>query len=73
VLKHFKDQGFAVTDKVIKLMLSKIDVNPELGPQLKSYLEAQSKVLLDQKKISAMPDWSKRLNGSLLSAAHAKA
>jgi NitT/TauT family transport system substrate-binding protein len=73
VLKHFKDQGFAVTEKVIKLMLSKIDVNPELGPQLKSYLEAQSKVLLDQKKISAMPDWSKRLNGSLLSAAHAKA
>jgi len=28
--------------------------------------------LLDQKKIAAIPDWNTRLNGSILSAAHAK-
>jgi NitT/TauT family transport system substrate-binding protein len=72
VLKHFKDQGFSVNEDVIKLMLSKIDVNPDFGPQLKSYLADESKTLMEQKKISAMPDWNARLNDSILSAARAK-
>jgi aliphatic sulfonates family ABC transporter substrate-binding protein len=73
VLKYFKGKGFDVNEKIIKLMLSKIDVNPDFGPQLKSYLENQSKVLLSQKKIAAVPDWGKLLNGSILTAARAKA
>jgi aliphatic sulfonates family ABC transporter substrate-binding protein len=73
VLKHFKDQGFAVTDQVIKLMLSKIDVNPDFGPELKAYLTEESKTLLEQKKITAMPDWNQRLNTTVLAAARAKA
>lgn len=73
VLKHFKDQGFSVDDKVITLMLSKIDVNPEFGPQLKSYLTEEAQTLLSQKKIDAIPDWNTRLNGSILSAARVKA
>jgi NitT/TauT family transport system substrate-binding protein len=73
VLKFFKDKGFEVNEKIIKLMLSKIDVNPDFGPQLKSYLESQSKVLLSQKKIAAVPDCGKLLNGSILTAARAKA
>ncbi len=73
VLKFFKDKGFDVNEKIIKLMLSKIDVNPDFGPQLKSYLENQSKVLLSQKKIAAVPDWGKLLNGNILTAARAKA
>lgn len=73
VLKHFKDQGFSVTDAVIKLMLSKIDVNPDFGPQLKAYLADEANTLIEQKKISAMPDWDQRLNSSVLAAARAKA
>jgi len=73
VLKHFKDQGFSVNDKVIKLMLSKIDVNPKFTPALKTYLDAESALLVKQKKIAAAPDWSQRLNSSLLAAAEAKA
>lgn len=72
VLKHFKDQGFSVDDKVIKLMLSKLDVNPIYVPALQTYLDGESKELLDQKKIAAIPDWSKLLNRDLLSAAGAK-
>ena len=73
VLKHFKDQGFSVDDKVIKLMLSKIDVNPQFTPALKTYLEGESALLVKQKKIAASPDWSQRLNASLLAAAGSKA
>jgi NitT/TauT family transport system substrate-binding protein len=73
VLDFFKKKGFDVNEKIIKVMLSKIDVTPDFGPQLKSYLENQSKVLLSQKKIAAVPDWGKLLNGSILTAARAKA
>jgi NitT/TauT family transport system substrate-binding protein len=72
VLDFFKKKGFDVNEKIITLMLSKIDVTPDFGPDLKSYLAAQSKVLLDQKKIAAVPDWSKLLNSSILAAARAK-
>ena len=72
VLDFFKKKGFDVNEKIIKLMLGKIDVTPDLGPQLKSYLENQSKVLMSQKKIAAIPDWGKLLNGSILAAARAK-
>jgi ABC-type nitrate/sulfonate/bicarbonate transport system substrate-binding protein len=73
VLKHFKDQGFSVTDKVIKLMLSKIDVTPDFGPQLKSYLTDEAKTLLAQNKIATMPNWDQRLNAGILAAARGKA
>jgi NitT/TauT family transport system substrate-binding protein len=72
VLDFFKKKGFDVNEKIIKLMLSKIDVKPDFGPQLKTYLEDQSKVLVSQKKIAAVPDWGKLLNGSILTAARAK-
>ena len=73
VLKHFKDQGFSVDDKIIKLMLSKIDVNPNYVPALKAYLDEESKTLVEQKKIAAVPDWNKLLNRDLLAAAGTKA
>ena len=73
VLKYFKKQGFSVDDKVMKLMLTKIDVNPNYTPALQGYLEGESKTLVSQNKLSAVPDWSKLLNRSLLQSAGAKA
>ncbi len=73
VLKYFKKKGFTVDDRVMKLMLTKIDVNPNYTPALRGYLEAESKTLVSQNKLSAVPDWSKLLNRSLLQAAGAKA
>lgn len=72
VLNFFKKKGFDVNEKIIKLMLNKIDVKPDFGPQLKTYLVNQSKVLVSQKKIAAVPDWDKLLNESILKAARAK-
>lgn len=73
VLKHFKHQGFAVNEKVIRLMLSKIDVSPNFPPELNAYLTNESKLLMRQKTISAIPDWGKLLNASLLAEARKKA
>jgi ABC-type nitrate/sulfonate/bicarbonate transport system substrate-binding protein len=73
VLKYFKKKGFTVDDKVMKLMLTKVDVNPNYTPSLQGYLETSSQTLVKQNKLSAVPDWSKLLNRSLLQAAGAKA
>ncbi len=72
VLDFFKKKGFDVNEKIIKTMLNKIDVKPDFGPELKAYLEDQSKVLVSQKQIAAVPDWDKLLNPSILAAARAK-
>ena len=72
VLESFTKKGFKVDENIIKTMLSKIDVNPEFKPELKKYMTEQSEVLVKQKKISAVPDWDKLLNQSLLKAARAK-
>jgi ABC-type nitrate/sulfonate/bicarbonate transport system substrate-binding protein len=72
VLEAFTKKGFKVDENIIKVMLSKIDVNPDFKPELKDYLTNQSKVLIKQKRISAVPDWNKLLNQGLLNAARAK-
>ncbi len=73
VLKYFKKKGFTADDRVMKLMLTKVDVNPNYTPSLQGYLETASQTLVKQNKLSAVPDWSKLLNRSLLQAAGAKA
>lgn len=73
VLNYFKAQGFAVNEKIIGLMLSKIDVNPNYVPQLSSYLTEEADELKRHNNIQSVPDWSKLLNRDLLKAAQAKA
>ncbi len=73
VLKYFTNKGFKVDDRVMKLMLTKIDVNPNYTPALQGYLEAESNALKEQNKLSTTPDWNKLLNRGLLQAAGAKA
>lgn len=69
ILKYFKDQGFAVTPEVIKLMLSKLDVDPHFAPQIDAYLDDEAKVLMSQHKIESIPDWTKLLRHDLLQQA----
>lgn len=73
VLKYFKGQGFAVNEKIISLMLSKIDVNPNYVPQLSEYLNGEANELLRHNNIQAVPDWTKLLDRKLLAAAEVKA
>ncbi len=62
-------QGFELTDKTVTLMLSKLGVNAQYVPGFKAYMEAQSKVLMQQHKLRSLPDWDKLINQSLLKEA----
>jgi NitT/TauT family transport system substrate-binding protein len=69
VSTFFKQQGFTVSDAVVKKMLAKLDVTTEFKPGLRTYLEDEANVLIKQKAIAAMPDWGKILNQGLLQEA----
>jgi NitT/TauT family transport system substrate-binding protein len=64
-----EEQGFKISDKATMLMLSKLGVNTQYVPGVKAYMEAQSKVLLQQHVIDKLPDWNKLINRSLLKEA----
>jgi NitT/TauT family transport system substrate-binding protein len=73
VKEHFAKQGFQLSDKVVTLMLSKLDVTTDFIPDLPDYLTAEAETLVKRGQLSAGPDWSKSLDRSLLQEAMKKA
>jgi NitT/TauT family transport system substrate-binding protein len=69
VHKFFDQQGFKVSEAVIKRMLSKLDVETNFKPGLSAYLEEEANLLIKKNAIAAMPDWSKVLDAELLQEA----
>ena len=69
VCNQFKAEGYDTKEAVFKLMLTKLEVKPEYVPDLKQYLHEQSEVLVKEKQIHDMPDWSRILDTSVLAQA----
>lgn len=65
----FEQQGFKVSQSVVKRMLSKLDVETSFKPELRGYLEEEANILIKKNAIASMPDWGKILNGELLQEA----
>ncbi len=65
----FKEQGFKVSEAVVKRMLSKLDVETSFKPDLRAYLEDEANVLIKKKAIASMPDWGNILRPELLQEA----
>ncbi len=69
VTRIFKGQGFKISEKVIALMLSKLDVNPRYVPGIERYFENQSEIFIKEHKLAAMPQWNTLINRALLQKA----
>jgi ABC-type nitrate/sulfonate/bicarbonate transport system substrate-binding protein len=69
IQENFKGQGFEVSEEAVKLMLSKVDVTPDFMPELTTYLTKEAEILKGKKQISEIPDWSTRLDTTLLADA----
>jgi hypothetical protein len=50
--------------------MSRVEVDPGF-PDLKSYMQEQAEILLKDKKIPAIPDWSKALRPEFMAKARA--
>lgn len=62
----FRKQGNNLQDKVIKIALDRLGVDPDFRPQLVPYLQAQAEELLRERKIAKVPDWNEALDPSIL-------
>jgi aliphatic sulfonates family ABC transporter substrate-binding protein len=69
VWEQFKAQGYDIQEAVFARMLAKLDVKAQYAPNLGDYLTEQANVLVAQKQIRAVPDWSNVLDTSVLAQA----
>ena len=53
--------------------LATVEVNPGFPADLKPYMQVQAEILLREKKIPAIPDWSKALRPDFMEKARGAA
>jgi NitT/TauT family transport system substrate-binding protein len=69
----YADKGYKISPDTFATALSRVEVNPGFPGDLKPYMQEQAEILLKDKKIDAIPDWSKALRPDLMERARAAA
>jgi NitT/TauT family transport system substrate-binding protein len=69
----YTDKGYTMSRDSFAKALARIDVNPGFPEDLKTYMQEQAEILLRERKISAIPDWSKALRPDFMAKARAGA
>jgi NitT/TauT family transport system substrate-binding protein len=57
----FTGKGYKMDRKTFAQALAKVEVSPGFPAELSTYLQSEATILLQEKKINAMPDWKKAL------------
>jgi len=65
----YASKGYSMSQETFRKALATVDVNPGFPSDLKPYLEQHAGVLLKEKKIAAIPDWSKALRPEFMERA----
>jgi NitT/TauT family transport system substrate-binding protein len=69
----FTSKGYTMSADTFAKALARVDVNPGFPQDLGPYMKHHAEVLLKEKKISAIPDWSKALRPDFMEKARAGA
>jgi ABC-type nitrate/sulfonate/bicarbonate transport system substrate-binding protein len=69
----YTDKGYTMSRDSFAKALARVDVNPGFPEDLKAYMQEQAEILLRERKISAIPDWSKALRPDFMAKARAGA
>ncbi|MBV9954618.1 MAG: ABC transporter substrate-binding protein [Pseudolabrys sp.] len=67
----YKSKGYTMSPDVLKTAISRVEVQPGWPADIKPYLQKHAEILLSEKKIAAIPDWSKALRTDFLAKAGA--
>ena len=62
-----------MSQETFRKAMSFVDVDPGFPADLKPYMQQQAEILLREKKIAAIPDWSKALRPDFMEKARAGA
>jgi NitT/TauT family transport system substrate-binding protein len=65
----YAGKGYNITQETFRRALSTIDVDPGFPSDLNPYMQRHAEVLLREKKIAAIPDWSRALRPEFMERA----
>jgi sulfonate transport system substrate-binding protein len=73
IYSFYTSKGYSMSQDTFRKALSTVDVDPGFPGDLKPYMQEQAEILLKEKKIAAIPDWSKALRPDFMEKARAGA
>jgi NitT/TauT family transport system substrate-binding protein len=73
IYSFYTSKGYKMSPDTFATALSRVEVNPGFPGNLKPYMQQQAEILLQDKKIKAIPDWSKALRPDFMERARAGA
>jgi ABC-type nitrate/sulfonate/bicarbonate transport system substrate-binding protein len=71
IYSFYTDKGYMMSIDSFKTALARVEVDPGFPSDLKPYMQEQAEILLREKKINAIPDWSKALRPDFMEKARA--
>jgi ABC-type nitrate/sulfonate/bicarbonate transport system substrate-binding protein len=69
IFTFYTSKGYTLSRDTFRKALATVDVNPGFPSDLKPYMQEQAEILLREKKISALPDWSRALRPDFMEKA----
>jgi ABC-type nitrate/sulfonate/bicarbonate transport system substrate-binding protein len=73
IYSFYTDKGYKMAPETFQQAMARVEVNPGFPADLKPYMQEQAEILLREKKISAIPDWTKALRPDFMEKARAGA
>jgi ABC-type nitrate/sulfonate/bicarbonate transport system substrate-binding protein len=73
IYTFYTDKGYTMSLDTFTKALSRVEVDPGFPGNLTPYMQDQAQILLQAKKIDAIPDWSKALRPDFMERARAGA
>jgi NitT/TauT family transport system substrate-binding protein len=73
IYSFYTSKGYTMSADTFRKALATIEVNPEFPADLQTYMQKQAEILINEKKVSAAPDWSKALRPEFMQRAKAGA
>jgi NitT/TauT family transport system substrate-binding protein len=73
IYTFYTSKGYTMSLDTFAQALSRVEVSPGFPGDLRPYMQAQAEILLQDKKIDAVPDWSKALRPDFMERARAGA
>ena len=71
IYSFYTDKGYKMSKDTFQKAMSRVEVDPGFPSDLKPYMQEQAEILLKDKKIAAIPDWSKALRPEFMEKARA--
>jgi ABC-type nitrate/sulfonate/bicarbonate transport system substrate-binding protein len=71
IYSFYTDKGYKMSNETLQKAMARVEVDPGFPADLKPYLQEQAEILLKDRKLPAIPDWSKALRPEFMEKARA--